>query len=182
MQIQYQLNLDDVAAYNWHHSLNSKAANRTSKLLSAWGILLCLYIAFRSTEWNMSSRIIFFVIASAFWLFVYPLFRRKAVERQARRLYGEGKNRDVIGNHIFAIDKDGITEISDVAESHITWSGIERIEENDKYIFLYTGSLSAHIIPKRAFVNKEEESEFIQLTRTYYSENSHLTIAESSAK
>ncbi len=181
MQIQYQLNLDDVAAYNWHHSRNSKAANRTYKLLSAWGILLCLYIASASIEWSVSSRIIFFLIASAFWLFIYPLFRRKAVERQARRLYSEGKNRDVIGNHIFAIDKDGVTEISDVAESHIAWSGIERIEENDEYVFLYTGSLSAHIIPKRAFLSKGEESEFIQLARTYYSDNSDLTIAESSA-
>lgn len=182
MQIQYELNLDDVAAYNWHHSRNSRTANRRYRLLSAWGILLCLFIAFTSTEWRASSRIIFSIITSAFWLFVYPVLRRKAVERQARRLYSEGKNRDVIGNHILAIDKDGVTEISDVSESHIAWRGVEKIEENDKYVFLYIGSLIAHIIPKRAFLNKQEETEFTQLARTYYSENSHISISQPSAK
>ena len=78
-------------------------------------------------------------------------------------------------NHIIAIAPDSITEISEVGESRTAWSGVEKVEENEEYIFLYTGSLIAHVIPKRAFISQDEASKFFQQARAYQLGSPRLT-------
>jgi hypothetical protein len=175
MQVQYQLNLDDVVAFNLYHFSRSKEAQRRIRLNQLLGIIFVLFIALMWPRWGLGLRTFFFIGYSLFLLLGYPAYYRWFVKRNAQKTYSEGQNKGVLGNHIIALDSDGVIEISDVGETRTTWSGVEKIEANDKYIFLYTGSLMAHIIPRRAFLNEVEAYEFIQMAQQYLSERPRLT-------
>jgi hypothetical protein len=100
-------------------------------------------------------------------IFGFPAYYRSSVKRNARRLYSGEGNKGALGNHIISIDEAGITEISDVGDSRTAWGGVERVEEDEGYIFLYTGSIQAHVIPKQAFLSAGEAADFLQLAKAY---------------
>jgi len=86
-----------------------------------------------------------------------------------RKLASEGKNKGILGSHTIIISEEGLQEITEVSESRSIWSGIERIEENEEYIFVYIGAYQAHVIPKRDFASKEDAKEFAEQARLYRS-------------
>lgn len=175
MQVQYQLDVNDIVAFNLHHMRKSRNTRRRIRVTQAWGVGLALAVAVMLPRWGMGARTLFFTVYALFLLFWFPAYYRWSVERNTRKLYSEGQNKGVLGNHIVALAADGVTEISDVGESRTAWSGIEKVEANEDYIFLYTGSLQAHVIPKRAFLDEDEYAEFFQLARVYHSGSPRLT-------
>jgi hypothetical protein len=125
--------------------------------------------------WGLGFRTLFFAGYALFFLFGYPIYYRWLVIRNTKRLYAGGQNKGALGNHIIGLDAEGVTEISDIGESRTAWSGIEKVEENEEYIFLYNASFQAHVIPKRAFLSKDEAREFFKLAQTYHSGGLLLT-------
>lgn len=174
MQIHYQLTIEDVLAFNQYHFRTSKRLRRSYYLSQVWMILGALAAAILWSKRGVSFRLLEFLIVSVVLVIFYRLYYAWWISHSAKRLFTEGKNKGVLGNHIFAIDADGILEISDVGETRTVWSGVERIEENDEYMFLYVGSFHAHIIPKRAFMSENEASRFFQLAQAYHTENLRL--------
>jgi hypothetical protein len=47
-----------------------------------------------------------------------------------------------------------------------SWAGVDRIEQNPEYIFIYTSPAAAHVIPKRAFRDMQEADRFYQFGKT----------------
>jgi hypothetical protein len=139
------------------------------------GIIVALAVALVWPRWGFGLRTLFPLGYALFLLFVFPIYYRWSVERTTRKLYAEGQNKGALGNHLVSLDSEGVLEISDVGESRTAWSGIEKVEENEAYIFLYTGSLQAHVIPKQAFLSGSEAAEFLQLARSYHSGGPRLT-------
>jgi hypothetical protein len=169
MQVQYQLDLDDIVAFGLHHARASKDSRRRLRLTQLWGVIFALFVALMWLRWGVGTWTILFTGYSLFMLFGYPSFCQWSVKHNTRKIYSEGQNKGALGNHIIALDAEGVTEISDVGESRIAWVGIEKVEENEEYVFLYTGSLQAHVIPKRAFLSGGEATEFFKLAQAYHS-------------
>ena len=90
-------------------------------------------------------------------------------------MYSNRENSGVIGRHFLAIGPEGVTEKSAVGESTTAWIGIEKIEADEKYLFIYTGPLQAHIIPTRAFASEQEADQFFQLAQKYRLSDKHPT-------
>lgn len=181
MQIQYRLNLDDVVAFNSYHLSRSKHAKQRIRLNQLLGVALALIVALMWQSRGLGLWTLFFTAYALFLLLGYPIYYRWSVKQNARKIYSEAPNKGVFGDHIIALDAEGVIEISDTGETRTAWSGVDRIEANGEYIFLYTGSLTAHIIPRRAFLNEVEAEEFIQLARQYHSESPRLTSHSSGA-
>jgi hypothetical protein len=59
-----------------------------------------------------------------------------------------------------------VVESTAVGESHTSWAGVDRIEQNPEYIFIYTSPAAAYVIPKRAFRDMQEAEGFYQFSRT----------------
>ena len=57
-------------------------------------------------------------------------------------------------------DNDYLAEITDVNENRHSWKGVDRIEENQDYIFIFTSPSNAHIIPKRFFNSLKNAANF----------------------
>jgi len=91
------------------------------------------------------------------------------VAYSARKLAGEGENKGVLCDHVIAITEEGLRETTQVSESRSTWTGIERIVENEEYVFIYISACQAHVIPKRAFASEKDSKEFIEQARLFRS-------------
>jgi hypothetical protein len=68
----------------------------------------------------------------------------------------------LLGEHTIKLSDEGITESTSVNEGIYNWDGIRSIEQNERYIFIFLNQTMAHIIPKRAFVDPESASLFLQ--------------------
>lgn len=71
-------------------------------------------------------------------------------------MFREGKNVDLLGEHQMEMTDEGIEDKTSKSETKLNWSGIEKLQENDQYFFLYNSSVSAYIFPKRDFQNVDE--------------------------
>jgi len=167
MQVEYQLTLEDLVAFNWHYSSTSATARRRYWSNLAWAILAALVVVVLWPGWGGRARVLYLVPFSLVFLLIYPACYRRLVTLNSRKLYSEGQNKGVIGNHIIVIDAEGIREISAVGESRTSWEGVERIDQSDEYVFLYIGSVMAHVIPKRAFVGDHEATRFYEQAQSY---------------
>jgi hypothetical protein len=175
MQVQFDESLDDVIAFSLHHFHNSEDVRRRLRRTKIWGIVSALVLVLIWPRWGFGLRTLFFAAYAMFFLFWYPAYSRWLLVRNTRKLYEGGQNKGALGNHIIGLDAEGVTEISEVGESRIAWSGIEKVEENGAYVFLYVGSSQAHVIPKRAFLSQGEAVEFFKLAQAYHAGSPRLT-------
>ncbi|HLC49430.1 MAG TPA: YcxB family protein [Candidatus Andersenbacteria bacterium] len=58
---------------------------------------------------------------------------------------------DMVGEHTLTIDENGLHLKSEQSEGSHTWRVVEAIEQSEKYLFIFLGKLSAHVIPKSSF-------------------------------
>jgi len=175
MQIDYEITVEDAAAfsvYNFRTSPRIKGRLRRTQVV---GILATLVLAI---WWPGSSdivRLIFTILSLILWIFGCPLYYRWAIRRNALKAYSATKSKGVLGKHTITIDPSGVTEKGSVSESKNTWSGVEKIEDDTQYIYIFTGPLQAQVIPKRAFRSNEESQTFLEAAKTFFSQASNLT-------
>ena len=66
-----------------------------------------------------------------------------------------GKNY-MVGLHEMIIDEKGMYTKCLESESRYSWALVQRIEQNEKYIFIFLSKISAHVIPKRDIGTKDD--------------------------
>lgn len=118
-------------------------------------------------RWSSVERILFFVTYSLAWLIAYPIYYRWVIKRNILKIYSQNASKGILGAHTIVIDPEGVTERSAVGESRTTWSGVEKIDDDGQNIYLYTGPLVAHVIPKRAFRTPDDADAFLQSAQGY---------------
>lgn len=80
----------------------------------------------------------------------------------------------MLGKHTLVVEPSGVTEQGSVSESKVAWSGVEKIEDDNQYIYIFTGPLQAHVIPKRAFRSSEESQKFLETAKAFFSQQPRL--------
>jgi len=141
--------IDDTVAFSMYHIAHSPTAKRI-RFWSTLGIALIIVLigAVGSLLQGSFRSLIHTAVWAGFYLAFSMPYYRWSVRRRIRKLAGEGKNRSFLSEHTVRLTDDGLYVTSEVSESKILWSGIERIGENDEYLFVYTGAAMALIIPK----------------------------------
>lgn len=87
------------------------------------------------------------------------LARRRRMRRVKEHSLGERTTR---------ISPDGIFGRFPEFEILNYWKGISRIEENENYLFFFTGGARAHVVPKRAFANADDQKQFRDAASAYW--------------
>ena len=88
------------------------------------------------------------------------------MRRVIRKLVAEERpGRGQLGRHTLILGEDGLVERTTVGESRTAWAGVDRVEQDRDYVFIYTSPAAAHLIPKRAFRSVEDAERFYQLSR-----------------
>jgi hypothetical protein len=167
MQVDYQIGLDDIGAFSLHHARTSKLSKRRLLSTQIMGVFSTIILSMVWPGWDNVDRIVFFVLIALLWLVGYPFYYRWAIKRNIQKIYSQTESRNVIGEHTIAIEPEYVTERSPVGESRTAWSGIEKIQSDEQYIYIYVGPLNAFVIPKRAFKSGEESEAFLQQAQAY---------------
>ena len=170
MEVDYEITREDLYAFQWRAAFQSprgRRARRVAYLLWLIAILLLAIIPAigpHGIAWSqVSLRFIVTSLAIAYllqWCLDRWLLRH--VIRQM--LKDERPDRGQLGRHRLVLDEEGLTETTAVGQSRTRWAGVDRVEQSDDYIYIYTSPAAAHVVPRRAFSSAEAAEAFYRLS------------------
>jgi hypothetical protein len=177
MEIEFEITLDDLVAFNVYHNRHSKPGKRNRLILS--GFLTLAALASMSSillpdpdspiVWNASSITLSLLpilfMAALFGLALSPGVRRWQTKRALKRLLSEGKSKRLVGARRLTLTSTGVTHRTAVTEAETKWSAVEKLVETDQHLFIYTSPVEAFIVPRRAFVDEAQYQEFAGTAR-----------------
>jgi hypothetical protein len=127
------------------------------KLGFVWGIAVLVFLAVSSPLIMDSAaglRPVYLiaagVIVAALWVLVAPGLHRRIIDRRARKLYGEGQNKALVGINELESTVGGLESRGKFGQAVFSWNAVERIASNHEFTFIYLGALSAIVIPHHA--------------------------------
>jgi hypothetical protein len=171
MEVEYEITADDLFAFHWRAAFGSPRAQRARRKTYLYWFLALLVMTLLpaiGSDGFVIARVNFIFLAVAFPLVAllhWLLYRRLT----RRGILGELKkvmpNKGLLGRHKVVLNEGELIESTAVGESRMLWAGVDRVEQNGEYIFIYTQPNAAHIIPKRAFNNAQSAESFYQLAR-----------------
>ena len=163
MKITYRLAIDDLVHFNLYHAQQSPSVRRANR----WTLLIIpivMVIAMRPD----STIVAVCIAAGAFGgaLLFHSLYLRWITPWLIRRVLTEGSTKGIIGEHELEISSDGVRERTSMNDGRHTWGSVDRIVEDDRYIFIYLQATMAHIIPKSTFATVDQANLFISEARS----------------
>lgn len=163
MEITYKLNDDDILAAQWHFAKSSPTLREAywrvfvAGPLVALGVLLLLMTI---AELSLGFCAFVFILFSLGWCFEWPRQYRRNFMKSLNRILKEGRNPLLKCSFSFEIDNEGLRVKSEMSDSRLVWAAVERVEETADHIYIYIGSMNAHIIPKWAFETRSQAEQF----------------------
>lgn len=173
MEVAYELTSKDLYAFQWRAvfaTARGWRARRGVYLLWVLTVLLFTALPAIGADGFVISRMNFpfFVVALPLvFLFQWCLDRLLMRRAILQMLKDHKPEKGQLGKHRIVLGEDGVVESTAVGESRTSWAGVERVEQNPDYIFIYTSPVAAHVIPKRAFKDAEETEAFRQFCLTH---------------
>jgi hypothetical protein len=160
MKVEYELKKEDYINFNIYHIKNSKVIRKT--LLAQRYIVPIIFLVI-PLLFGRFNEIPFFPLSIALiWIIFYPKYFMSVTMKRVSKMIEEGKNNDLLGNHIVIVDEEGLVEKSKNGENSINWMGVERIVSTESYFFIYVSSISACIVPKSSFDNESSRDIFFE--------------------
>ncbi|MBL7042706.1 MAG: YcxB family protein [Pirellulaceae bacterium] len=95
-----------------------------------------------------------------------PLYK-SSVRRTAARMVTERESAGAFGSCSLSIGPDGIVETKANGQSIRKWDYVNRLCLTPHHIFVYTSSIEAFILPKRAFEDDRHSREFVDQIAKY---------------
>jgi len=143
MELEYELTFDDLYAFQWRAAFRSRGARRARKKVYAYWLLALLLFSvlpaigpdgFVISRVNFTFLMVgFLAFVFAYWYLEKRLTRRGILELLKEEKPGKGQ----LGKHRLVLAEGGVVESTAVGESRTSWAGVDRIEQNTEYIFIY---------------------------------------------
>ncbi len=165
MNIHYELTEEDYINFNLYHIKHSKMGKRSlllQRIISPFIFIIGAYLF--AVIGNLPFLPLFFTFAvmSILSVIFYPKYFYGLIALNAKKMIKEGKNDDLLGNHQLQLTDEGLIDTTANKETTVTWAGINTIQEDDGYFYLYASSVSAYILPKRELDHVDEVRQYIQ--------------------
>ncbi len=176
---EYELTKDDWIAFNFYRHFHSPIARR--QYLRSWFssviavLIICLGISLLASLNSPTPGSTFVALLPLysgvlFCLVWFPWSNRRKVRKIVAGMLGEGRNRTLLGKQRVAISPEGITKSSDFDRTTVAWSGIEQVIKDKDHAYVYTSTLTAIIVPRRAFADDVGFDEFVSKATQYHEE------------
>jgi hypothetical protein len=158
MRIRYRVAIEDVLAFQHYHCDHSPAVRQQRRVL-IWGVPLVTFLLLGLImllptrplfTFDAELPVVACVAAATLcvlWIVLAPGMLRKGMERNVRRLYGEGANLGTLGPHELEVTDTHLIERNPYGESHRVFQALEKVAFADGYAFIYVSAVSAHIVP-----------------------------------
>ncbi len=178
MIVEYERTVEDIIEFNLFHMSHSPSIRKQTLItqiivavLVFIGSLVIGYLFHQETKALTSFDYIVALVVSISCFYAVPPFNRAEVRRGFRKATSEGDNKAILGRHTVSLTKDNIFIKTQVGESKYIWSSINKVMQNDKYVFLYVSSINAIMIPVEAFTSNRSLLEFLDYVNTCREQN-----------
>ncbi len=165
MELKFELLEEDYINFNIDHANKSPSLKRNVTLIRILGpvtFLIAPFIIIRFSEIPLWYWMTLFGITSIIWLLFYPKHFDWEMRRRIKKMLEEGNSENLFKERKISLTDKAIIETSSSSQSSTIWSKIDRVEETDRYIYIYNSSISAYIIPKRVFKDDKEKANFLE--------------------
>ena len=160
MRIKYKVQLDDCLVFNRHVLKTNPLILKALRKGQVWwacgplagGLLLSIIKKMPPGE-SLLILLILGVALSLPMFFLYPLYFKIRNEKYINKLYEKDENKGVLGVHEMVVSDDYLEEITEHNDSKIQWDSISKIESIADYTFVYTGDITAYIIPHKNIIS-----------------------------
>lgn len=181
MKIDFILTKEDYIAYNIHHIEHSPSM-RKSLNIQRYGLAMIFlvfpFIIASLTSIPLPVWLVVYGTVFIVWIKFYPKYFISSTKKRIVRLIEEGNSANLLGERSILLTEDGVEEISPQGESRTTWGSIEKIDETEDYIYIYTSPINAYLVPTRAFEGTAQKSEFLQLLRNHGKDQNRPALIE----
>lgn len=171
MEIEFELEEIDYINFNIDHARQSSSLKKSliiQRLLGPFIFSIAAVIVTRFSPIPLWYWMTLFSIASIIWLIFYPNFFNWELRRKIVKLLQEGNNEILFRKRKIIVTDKGIIEKNIASETCTTWNEINSVDETNDYIYIYNSSISAYIIPKKIFKNKNTLKLFLEEISKYY--------------
>ncbi len=164
IKVSYETKLEDLVAFNEYHARHSPSIRRLLQLfVGAICVLtaLALFVMYRQDDGLRGISVFVTTVPVLMVVTLTLLLFPRALRSMVRRQFSEGTNRSIIGPRTLVLTDQGLSEQSSAGELQTKWQSVERVASNDRYLFIYLSSVSAHVIPRDAFGAPEQLEQFL---------------------
>lgn len=170
LSVEFDLDLNDVVAFNEYHAAHSPLLRRGLMMYrlvpAAIGFVAGAIMAL--SDWSEGIKTaVLSVVVPGLWIAVAPWVYRRRIRQNVKKLYREGRNAAVFGRQTLAISASGFTRTASGAHSEARWDAVERVASTPGYLFIYTSAVTAHIVPRRAFPDDRSFDAFTAAARRW---------------
>lgn len=165
--IEYERTVEDIIEFNLFHMSHSPSIRRQALFVQVVVALLVFIVSLAiGYSLNLGQRVltyfdyVLFLVLSTASFFMFPYLNRAEIIRGFRKATNDGDNKAILGHQTVSLTPDHIFVKTQGTESKYTWASINKIAQNDKYIFLYISSINAIVIPK-TFSTPSSLQEFV---------------------
>jgi hypothetical protein len=168
MQIDYEVTIDDIRAANRFFARKSPFVRR-NYWQSYWiTVIAGGAVWFFLNQFRISMGFIMFVgLYTVCVYFVHELLYWNNLDRNVMALLKQHPRPGVLGKHTLSIDPEGITEKTDVNDSRHSWQSVDRVDQDNRLIYLFMGT-AFFAIPKNAFMSDFDTDEFFVTAKEYH--------------
>jgi hypothetical protein len=173
IQLNYALTKDDYA--NYYTYVKWDAPENKKKRLTYYARQLLPVVAFTLAFYytGLFSRDTSFILLIGGFLLltsIMAIFGVKTnLRKQAEKLTDDPKNAILFSDTQMQVSETGIQCKSEWVSTQYQWKAFIKLQENEKYFFLFISSVEALIVPKRAFIHVQESQSFEKLLRQHLS-------------
>ena len=163
----FDIELEDIHAFDTHYAATSKAPQRARRAVRLVLTLLLALLLCALGAWIRAPLPFWLtggLILAAWWK-IYPYRVAALVRANTERTYREGKNLGLVGPHRVTIDSEWLTEATEERESRTRWRAVERVAETPGHVFVYVSGFSAVVVPRKVFASPEEAADFVATCR-----------------
>lgn len=176
-ELDYLVTADDIAYLNHYHTQQSPTFQR-KRTYAGLVVTVCGVFGFL-TSLSIGGIPLFFMALLIFlgvWVALGKSDRpSKRHVQHIRQLYEEGNNRALFGHHHVRLLPDRVEVSTEFSRGEVKWEGVERVVENEHYIFIYVSALNAYVINKKYFPSVELATRFFETARAQHQQAAQLT-------
>lgn len=166
MKIKYDITKDDYIKFNLYHLESSPSVKK--ELIIHRFIIPLLLVGLSAAFYVLTGLPLYiglplFIGIGIVWAIYYPKFYKKNALKNVSKMVDSGFQSSGVSKNTINVLDEGIHSSSRAGQSINRWDEVKKIHQTDEHIFIYVTDKIAHVIPKRAFANEEEEKEFMEI-------------------
>ena len=98
---------------------------------------------------------------------LFPFSFRRSLRRNVLAMLKEGRNRGLLGTKEVTLTPAEIRSTGAMGMTTTAWPAVERVVVDGDVLYLYISSVSAVVVPRRAFAQDADFEAFVETARKY---------------